>query len=430
MGLENNQKIDEYLSSLCSQIRNSKVHSDVREEVRIHIEEIAQEYTEGGFTVDEAVNKAIAQMGDASLIGKELNKVHKQRPEWSIVILTSIFAIIGLSTIFIMGSSGLLTQYSMVTRSVTSTLIGVACAALLYYFDYMKIKGYSIYIYFGTVAVAMYTIFFCPTVNGRAYLFIGIGIDFIAISPFLFTTALAGILENFNWRETKNAIYGSFQLAFPALLMILGRSLSAMVAYSLAVLVLLIISGVRVRNIFILVASCIAAFWMYILKEPFHIKRLLIFLYPEKDPTGSGYLNIQLNKLVHSAGLFGQGFAFNGRLLPNIHSDFIFTYIIYTFGWIAGILIAVLVILFLVRISHIAIYVKSSYGKLLICGFVAIFSVQFLWNILMNLNLAPIATMGLPFISYGNSQFVVNMAVIGLISNIYKQRTTAVGNIV
>jgi cell division protein FtsW (lipid II flippase) len=136
-------------------------------------------------------------------------------------------------------------------------------------------------------------------------------------------------------------------------------------------------------------------------------------------------MNVQLDKLIHSAGPFGQGFAFTGRLIPNIYSDFIFTYIIYTFGWIAGALLAVLVILFLIRISHIAFYVKSSYGKFLICGFVAIFAVQFLWNILMNLSLAPIAAMGLPFISYGNSQFVVNMAVIGLISNIYKQRNAA-----
>lgn len=127
------------------------------------------------------------------------------------------------------------------------------------------------------------------------------------------------------------------------------------------------------------------------------------------------------------AGLWGKGLTFDGRMLPEIHTDFMFTYIVYTFGWIAGVLLAALVVLFLVRISIIAFHVKSSYGKLLIGVLVAVFAVQFVWNILMNLSLAPIAGVSLPFISYGNSQFIIDMAAIGLISNIYKQRNAAFG---
>ncbi len=57
--------------------------------------------------------------------------------------------------------------------------------------------------------------------------------------------------------------------------------------------------------------------------------------------------------------------------------------------------------------------IKIHYGKLLISGFVSILAIQFLWNILMNLGMAPISSVGLPFISYGGSQLVINAVPLG-----------------
>lgn len=420
MGLNDNKEIKEYLRSVCCQIRNSKIHSDIQEEVIGHIEEIAEEYMEGGFSENEAINNAIAQMGDASLVGRELNKVHKQKPEWSIIILVSVFAALGLCMIFLIDSGGILT-YSLLSKSITGTLVGLSFAAFLYYFDYMKIKGYSKYIYLATTVIMFLTIIFGRTVNGKPYLFIGTAINFIDASPMLLTISLAGILSQFNWSGIRKFIYGSTLLVVPALLMIVSRSPSTLLLYCTSVIVLLIISGVKIKNISIIITSCLATFILYLFKEPSLAQRLLMFLNAKSDAQGSGYLNIQLDKLIHSAGIWGQGLTFDGRMLPDIHTDFIFTYIIYSFGWIAGLLLALLIMFFLVRIGSIALDVKNSYGKLLIGGFTAIFSVQFVWNILMNLSLVPITSVDLPFISYGNSQFIISMAIIGLILNIYKQ---------
>lgn len=421
MGLIDNEKMEEYLSSICCQINSSKIHSDIQEEIRCHIEEIALEYIEGGFSEDEAINNALAQMGDASLIGRELNKVHRQRPEWSIVILASIFTLLGLSIIFLIDSIGIL-QYSLFSKSIICALVGFSLAAFLYYFDYMKIKDYSKYLYLATTTVMLLTLIFGKTINGKPYLFIGTAINLIDVSPLLLTVSFAGILSQFNWSETRQFVYGSILLIVPILLMIASRSSSALLTYCTSVIILLIASGIKIKNILILITSCLAAFILYLFKEPYHTQKLLIFLNTKSDPAGSGYLNIQLDKLIHTAGILGQGFAFDGKMPSEIHTDFIFAFIVYTFGWVAGILLASLVVLFLVRISTIAFYVKSSYGKLLVSGFTAIFSIQFVWNILMNLGLAPITSMALPFISYGNSQFIINMAVVGLISNIYKQK--------
>ena len=66
--------------------------------------------------------------------------------------------------------------------------------------------------------------------------------------------------------------------------------------------------------------------------------------------------------------------------------------------------------------------IKDSFGKIMIKGFIAIFAVQFAWNVLMNLSLVPIAAVSLPFISYGGSQLMASMIAVGIISSIFRRR--------
>jgi len=81
-----------------------------------------------------------------------------------------------------------------------------------------------------------------------------------------------------------------------------------------------------------------------------------------------------------------------------------------------------LIVLFIIRMASVAVVVKSNYARLMISGFVAVFAVQFLWNICMNLGLAPISWVELPFISYGGSQLIFDAAALGVISSIYRRR--------
>jgi hypothetical protein len=48
-----------------------------------------EEHEKEGFTREEAIDMAIKQMGDPLEVGRELNKVHKSKPEWSILALRS-----------------------------------------------------------------------------------------------------------------------------------------------------------------------------------------------------------------------------------------------------------------------------------------------------------------------------------------------------
>lgn len=423
MGLNQNHQVQEYINSVCSQIKNRRVHKEIKKELLGHIEEIALEYVSQGATQEEAAAKAIARMGDAKLVGRQLDRIHKLQPEWGILIITVLFANLGLFTMYLIETKGvLLSNLQVFHRSLVFTLLGAAAALGLYFFDYRKIRAYSTYIYAGTLLVLLFVIHSGTQFNGlKAWLTIGpLNINFVEISPFLFITALAGLFDGWDWNKPKNVLYGWALSMAPAVIMLAAPSFSACIVYSIAFVILMVVSGIKFRHVLLAAGAGLGVLLLAVINRPWRISRLLTFINPGRDPQGGGWINIQLNKITHSAGLFGQGYTFDPKTMPDIHTDFVFAYIVHTFGWIAGIILAALVIAFLIRMARTAIKVKDTYGKLLVSGFAAIFAVQFLWNMLMNLSLAPISGFGLPFISYGGSQSIVSMLAIGLIMNIHK----------
>lgn len=424
MQISENEKIKNYIDDICSVIKNRSVHKEVREELLSHFEESVKENLSVCDTEDQAVSKAINDMGDSIAIGRQLNKIHKLKPEWRILIITLLFMLFGLFAMYFINMYGaVLDDNRIFLKSLVYTLIGIAIVCLLYYTDYRKMRYYSKYIYFATLLVLVYVMVFGSEIGGRrAGLNFGfINIDFVKICPYFFTIALAGILDGWDWSSTKKVILGIVICMAPAILICAVPSTSAFIMYMVISLVLLKLSGIRLKGIAQILGVILVIITCTLLTEPFRFERYFAFLNYNQDPNGSGWLNYRLYELVSSAGLLGKGFNLDYKTIPNIHNSFIFTYIVYTFGWIVGTVFATFVIAFLVRMYKVGTEVNNGYGKLLVSGFATIYTFQFLWNILMNLNLVPLFDFNLPFITYG-SQFIMNMIAIGLIMNIYKLR--------
>ena len=63
MGLEQHEKVQEYLNAVCSQIKCREVHGQIRLELLGHIEERVEELKLANVPEGEAVDKAIGRMG-------------------------------------------------------------------------------------------------------------------------------------------------------------------------------------------------------------------------------------------------------------------------------------------------------------------------------------------------------------------------------
>ncbi|MDN5293033.1 MAG: rod shape determining protein RodA [Eubacteriales bacterium] len=167
--------------------------------------------------------------------------------------------------------------------------------------------------------------------------------------------------------------------------------------------------------------------WKWPLEE-YQLKRLTAFLNPTRDPLGSGYQVIQSLVAIGSGGVFGKGL-FKGTqigldFLPRDeqHTDFIFAVLGEELGLVGELVLLFLFFLFLYRCLVIAARAKDLYGTLLAAGVVSMVSFHLLVNIGMTTGIMPVTGIPLPFISYGGSSILANLAAVGLLLNVNMRR--------
>ncbi|MBB6713429.1 FtsW/RodA/SpoVE family cell cycle protein [Clostridium gasigenes] len=423
-----NKMVDEYVNNVCRLVKNKKVHENIKEELLSHIDEIVEEAVADGKSKAEAIDCALLQMGSFDIVGSSLNKVHKAAPDWILLLMTSVFIAFGIVTLGFMGMNNAL-AWSIgifMSRIGLYLIIGIAVVIGISKLDYRSFKKYSKHIYIVTIGILIFGFFIYRSINGAiGWIRIGpISLNVLDIAPSLLVLSLAGIYENYDWSSLGNIIIG-FALGFgPGVFFILDTLLPGLVIYTIAVTTLMIISGIKLRDIVIALGSLGTAFIIFVFEAPYRVARMFSFLRPIDDPYGADWFYNKISMLRKSAGLFGGGGNYSMDALPLATSDYILTYIIYTFGWIIGIILIALVLAFIIRIGFIGVNTRDKYGKLIVSGLCALFATQFLLNILMNLNLAPAFAISLPFISYDGTALIGSMFSIGIITNVHKWRNT------
>lgn len=80
-------QIRDFLENVCEQIKYKPIRNEISEELKNHIEEHKETYMLEGLHEKEAEEKAIEQMGNAEEIGKRLNKIHRPKLDWKLLII-------------------------------------------------------------------------------------------------------------------------------------------------------------------------------------------------------------------------------------------------------------------------------------------------------------------------------------------------------
>ena len=165
---------------------------------------------------------------------------------------------------------------------------------------------------------------------------------------------------------------------------------------------------------------------MWKLLKPYQKDRILVFFNPELDPMGAGYHVIQSETAIGSGKFMGKGL-FQGTqnnlgFIPERHTDFIFSVIGEELGLIGALAILLLFAWLLLRCIHIAKVSKDDYGMLICVGITAMFLFHILENVGMTIGLMPVTGIPLPFISYGGSSLLTNMAAVALVLNVGMRR--------
>jgi len=210
-----------------------------------------------------------------------------------------------------------------------------------------------------------------------------------------------------------------------SMILIFQKDLGSIILLLSSFFALSLILGLSLKKFFIyFITACIAIIPLIIF-QPYRLARMISFLDPWSDPSGTGY------QLMHSLLAFGKGGFFGLGLgssvqklfyLPESYNDFIFALIAEELGLIFTLLIIIVFYVIFLRIFSLA---KKSYinnlnfaGNLsYMIGFLITF--QAIIHIMVNIGLFPTKGMGLPFISYGGTNLLVMFICFGILIRIH-----------
>jgi rod shape determining protein RodA len=132
---------------------------------------------------------------------------------------------------------------------------------------------------------------------------------------------------------------------------------------------------------------------------------------PKKGKSDTENYNVKQSKIaIGSGGLFGKGFLkgtqTQGDFVPEQHTDFIFTSLGESFGFIGSTLLMILYIGMLLRIIFIAERQRSTFSRVYAYSVAGVLFFHIAINIGMTIGLAPVIGITLPLMSYGGSSLL------------------------
>lgn len=420
--------IKQFLQQVTSYIRSKEARRYVEVELQQHIAHSKEAWMNKGYSAEEAEQKAIAEMGSASQLGKSMDKIH--RPKWDFWLIGAVLLLVAASFVPILTIQHVqfgkeMTSY-LLERKIIHIVVAIGLIIALVYMDYRKFQKFSMPIYVVAVFLLLLMLFMPNLrVNGEAMLKIGpLRIQVWTVLPILLV-AFAGFFAEHKckgWHLT-----GLFVV--PLLLIMMIPNPAVALFYIVVVAILFSFSYfTRKQKRYVgfvsggiaLATLAYGIYAYYYLFAWYQKERIAAFLQPELHMDSSGFFILRLKSALANAGWFGSQ---TPIYFPEAYTDYALVQLIQTYGYVAGILVIGVILAIALRILWMIRTMPQSFGKLLVLAAVTLYSCQSVYSILMIVGLLPLAGIPLPFISYGFIPLVLNAFLIGLVLSVYRRKS-------
>ncbi|RED33728.1 rod shape determining protein RodA [Paenibacillus sp. VMFN-D1] len=309
--------------------------------------------------------------------------------------------------------------------------------------DYKLLVKYALYLYLFGLALLVAVNFIGTDVNG-AQGWIKMG-SFSLQPAELFKLILIIFLTYIIMRKNKSRL--SFWhdvvpiglLTFvPFALVMIQNDLGNALSYVLILLGLLWIGNIKFWHaliaLVVLGAVAVGSIFSYIhfhdniekfmkdIGREHWTERLDPWLVPDKATAKASYHTKNAKLAIASGGMMGEGYmkgssVQSGRV-PYTYSDSIFVEIAEEFGFVGSSVVLLLYFILIHRMILICLECRDRAGPILIVGIIAMMLYQIFENIGAFIGLMPLTGITLPFISYGGTSLLINMASIGIVMSV------------
>ncbi|OGH77978.1 MAG: hypothetical protein A2469_01190 [Candidatus Magasanikbacteria bacterium RIFOXYC2_FULL_40_16] len=323
-------------------------------------------------------------------------------------------------------------KYFFIKRQIMfGVLPGIVAFLFLSKFYYKKIQKLSGLIFIFTLVLA--GLVFVPGVGSmlgtNAHSWIVIGgysmqpAEFLKLGMIIFLAYQISVIKD-DLLDFKKGFLPTLGMGLiPLALVVLQPDVGTALVLFMILFGMLFTAGSRIRHLAVLVGAGIAGFVLMIIKAPYRLDRLMIFLHPELDQLGVGYHINQAWVAIGSGGWFGKGLWGSVRkyeFLPEVNADSIFAVIAEEVGFLFIIAFFVLLVLICFRSLRIAKNAPDTFGKMLASGIIIWFMAQSFFNIGAMVGLMPLTGLPLPFVSHGGTALLIAMASVGILVNVSK----------
>jgi len=316
-------------------------------------------------------------------------------------------------------------KYHYIKDQFFWVILGFAALTFFSFFDYHKLYTLALPILF--VAIIALVLVFIPGIGIRllgANRWINMGAFVLQPAEFV-KLALAIYLAAWFSNKEKGRLAAFLLLLSLVLgLVMLEPDMGTAIVILSEALAIYFLSGANIIYFSLLVPLLAFLGFVIIKISPYRTKRLESFLNINQSAESSSYHVKQILIALGSGGLTGVGLGNSLQkyaYLPESTTDSIFAIIAEELGFVGATILILFFIFIIFRCFRIAINAKDNFGKLLGGGVATFLAVQCLINLAAQTALVPLTGIPLPFISYGGSALIIDLAAIGILLNISKR---------
>lgn len=318
------------------------------------------------------------------------------------------------------------------TTQMIATLIGIAAACFISFFDYRFVaKLWKLYLPFAYSLVAL-TFFLGKQrysyIDDKAWLeipFIGMTIQPSEILKLAFIYSFALHLEKVkeHINNPQTLLMLGLHGAVPTLMIVAQGDHGTAMVFVAIFASMLFAAGLHFVYIGA-AAACMAVaspfVWFFILDNDKRGRIMTVFN-PASDPTGTGWQQSLGITAIGSGQVWGKGvIGVEHQYVPEMHNDFIFSFIGESTGFMGCCLVILLLALLCLFILENARRAKDPLGKYICVGVFGMIAFQSIWGIGMCLSLLPVAGLTLPLFSAGGTSAVLTWGGIGMVLGVHR----------
>jgi rod shape determining protein RodA len=334
---------------------------------------------------------------------------------------------------------GLLPPSSYAVRQGVSAIVGFALLVAVSLIDYRFYRVYAFHLYGFAVALLILVLLIGrggadEDYGSKRWIFLGVfDLQASEVAKLAVLIMLARVLGEKppGALSFKRLMASLAMVMLPVGLVFVEPDLGTSLAFVMIWVTMVLIAGIRWRHAVLLgVSGALAMPLVWLAMKDYMRERLQTFLGTlvdlEHAAFDEGYNVLQARISIGSGGLFGRGYLEGTQsqlgFLRITQSDFIFSAAAEELGFIGATVLFCLFVLLLFRLTRAADLSRDDFGRLLTFGVAAMILFAAVANLGANLTLLPVTGIPLPFISYGRTSLLTNLAALGIVQSVLLYR--------